>query len=254
MIQVVAALIIYNQKILLAQRNKGELKGKWEFPGGKIEENETKSETIIREIKEELGIDIDVVKKIKDFTHQYEFAHISLTLMLCKLQSEMKDIKLQGSHEKIAWVGILDRDITISTMKGYYIVFLFTADMKEVSLTLAVGWEQFKNTLGTKEGMITMEKIVRYLQTELRSPLNDFTFARNNLKASLDLGKGYESGIICHKTYSIISLPSDDVIINDIRSLMGVYRELKGFVGTDILDLELPENEITESNILTEEV
>ena len=61
-IEVCAAIIINNNKILLTQRGYGEYKDKWEFPGGKIEENETKEETIIREIKEELDATIKVEK------------------------------------------------------------------------------------------------------------------------------------------------------------------------------------------------
>ena len=67
-IEVCAAIIINNNKILLTQRGYGEYKDKWEFPGGKIEENETKEETIIREIKEELDASIEY---FGEFDHMY---------------------------------------------------------------------------------------------------------------------------------------------------------------------------------------
>lgn len=62
MINVVAAVIKdENEKILITQRNlKKSQGGLWEFPGGKIEPNETRENAIVREIKEELDIDIEV--------------------------------------------------------------------------------------------------------------------------------------------------------------------------------------------------
>ena len=59
-VRVVAALIRKDNKIFAAKRAYGFLKGKWELPGGKIEDNESPVEAIIREIKEELNTDIKV--------------------------------------------------------------------------------------------------------------------------------------------------------------------------------------------------
>lgn len=57
-IKVVAALIEKNGSVLIAQRAKGHLAGKWEFPGGKVEKDETCEEAIVREIYEEFHISI----------------------------------------------------------------------------------------------------------------------------------------------------------------------------------------------------
>ena len=64
-IRVVAALIETNGRILIAQRLKGHLAGKWEFPGGKVENGETDEKAIVREIYEEFGISIKPTKFIK---------------------------------------------------------------------------------------------------------------------------------------------------------------------------------------------
>ena len=53
-IEVVAAVIVEDDKLLATQRGYGDFKGKWEFPGGKIEQGETHEEALVREIKEEL--------------------------------------------------------------------------------------------------------------------------------------------------------------------------------------------------------
>lgn len=73
-VEVVAAVIMHNQKILCVQRgeNKFEyISKKFEFPGGKMEEGETKIQTIIREIKEELNMDIIPGKQLKTVEHDY---------------------------------------------------------------------------------------------------------------------------------------------------------------------------------------
>ena len=61
-LHVVAAIIKKDDKILATQRGYGEFKGLWEFPGGKIENGESKKEALIREIKEELNADIKIDK------------------------------------------------------------------------------------------------------------------------------------------------------------------------------------------------
>ena len=103
MIDVVAAVIQNEEgKILIAQRNlKKSQGGLWKFPGGKIEPNETKEEAIIREIKEEMDIDIEAKKFIDQKVFNYPDKDINLIAIECK---QIKgDIKL-NEHEDIKWV------------------------------------------------------------------------------------------------------------------------------------------------------
>ena len=63
MVEVVAGIIYKNDKFLIAQRNLNKAQGGlWEFPGGKVEKNETHENALIREIKEEFNADIKVDK------------------------------------------------------------------------------------------------------------------------------------------------------------------------------------------------
>ena len=64
-IEVVAAIIRDGNKIFATQRGYGEFKGGWEFPGGKIEANETSEQALIREIKEETGIELSLSLSIR---------------------------------------------------------------------------------------------------------------------------------------------------------------------------------------------
>ena len=86
-IDVVGAVIVENDKILCAQRGYGKQKGKWEFPGGKVEKNESPEDALKREIKEELNIDISVQKYLASDIFSYEEITIKLSLYLCKISS-----------------------------------------------------------------------------------------------------------------------------------------------------------------------
>ena len=63
-IKVVAAIIIENGNVFATQRGYGEFKDGWEFPGGKVEANETPEDALVREIKEELATEIEVGEMI----------------------------------------------------------------------------------------------------------------------------------------------------------------------------------------------
>jgi len=103
MINVVAGVIRdENGKILITQRNlKKAQGGLWEFPGGKIEPNETKENAIVREIKEELEIDIQVENYLAEKVFNYPEKEINLIALECKKING--DIKLL-EHEDYRWV------------------------------------------------------------------------------------------------------------------------------------------------------
>ncbi len=109
MIDVVAA-IIRNEKnqILIAQRNlKKSQGGLWEFPGGKIEYGETQEQAIIREIKEELNMNI----KYDSYFDEKIFEYPDKTIRLIALNCKMVDEKYQVlEHEKIEWISIREFD------------------------------------------------------------------------------------------------------------------------------------------------
>ena len=85
-IEVVAAIIKNDNRILCVQRNENKLSyisKKYEFPGGKMEPNETKIETIVREIKEELAMDIIVNEEFLTVTHQYPDFLLTMHSFIC---------------------------------------------------------------------------------------------------------------------------------------------------------------------------
>jgi 8-oxo-dGTP diphosphatase len=93
-IKVVCAIITIGDKILVVQRNKTmTLPLKWEFPGGKMEPNETEEECITREIKEELNIEISLLKKLKSSIFEYPTIAIELIPFLANYEKGTLNLK-----------------------------------------------------------------------------------------------------------------------------------------------------------------
>ncbi len=105
-IEVCAAIIINNKKeILVVERGYGEFKDWWEFPGGKIEKNETKEECIKREIKEEMSADIDPFYFLGTVEHDYPNFHLIMHCFLAKFISNNFNL---NEHEDKKFVKVED--------------------------------------------------------------------------------------------------------------------------------------------------
>jgi mutator protein MutT len=86
--EVSAALIFHNGKLLITQRHaKSHLGGLWEFPGGKREAGETFEQCLVREIREELGVEISVGELFGEVSHAYPEKSVRLKFFICKLLS-----------------------------------------------------------------------------------------------------------------------------------------------------------------------
>lgn len=99
-IEVVAAVIRQDGKILATQRGYGEFEGGWEFPGGKIEVGETPEQALMREIREELAASIEVNSHLCDVDYDYETFHLHMKCYLCEACTEIKLIE----HKALTWV------------------------------------------------------------------------------------------------------------------------------------------------------
>ncbi len=125
-INVVAAIIIKNNKIFITQRGYGEFKDYWEFPGGKIENGETKEEALIREIKEELNTNITVKKLLTIVEYDYPKFHLTMSCFICNFEDnnfnlvEAEDYKFIDVNE-LDSIDFLPADIlTIKKIKQYF--------------------------------------------------------------------------------------------------------------------------------------
>ena len=100
-IQVSAAIIINENKILATQRGYGEFKNGWEFPGGKIEKSESAEQALIREINEELDVLIKIGSKLKTVEYDYPEFHLTMHCFLCVIESGTLILK---EHKSAKWL------------------------------------------------------------------------------------------------------------------------------------------------------
>lgn len=105
---VAAALIDEQGRILLAQRPEGKsMAGLWEFPGGKLEPGELPEQALVRELREELGVEIHVddLKPINFASHSYQDFHLLMPLYAChRWNGELKSCEGQT----LCWVRPVD--------------------------------------------------------------------------------------------------------------------------------------------------
>lgn len=98
------ALVDPDGRVLLAKRPKGRpLEGLWEFPGGKIEEGETPEQALIRELKEELSIDVSeaCLAPYTFASHAYDGFHLLMPLYVCR---RWKGEVIAREGQELAWV------------------------------------------------------------------------------------------------------------------------------------------------------
>jgi len=98
------ALIDVDKRVLIAQRPEGKpLAGFWEFPGGKVEAGERPETTLIRELREEIGITVkeDCLAPLTFASHAYDDFHLLMPLYICR---RWEGQVIAREAQKLAWV------------------------------------------------------------------------------------------------------------------------------------------------------
>lgn len=113
MINVVAALIYKDNKVLIAKRSTGsvDVLGKWEFPGGKVEPEETEEHAIEREIKEEFELEIKAKKLLINNVCEYPTKTVDLKLYECEYISGEFNLHDHSEYKWVASNELLDNDL-----------------------------------------------------------------------------------------------------------------------------------------------
>lgn len=106
-IRVSAAVLHHDGMVYATRRAYGAFKGYWEFPGGKQEEGESGEEAIVREIKEELQVDIEVGKFLCCVEYQYPEFFLIMDCYLCTLSSGKLTLSV---HDDAKWLSMAEID------------------------------------------------------------------------------------------------------------------------------------------------
>ena len=140
----------------------------------------------------------------------------------------------QGQWAVIPWIAIFDLEITNTATHGYYIVYLFTADMQGVYLSLNQGWTYYENEYGGKHGLEKIQEATSMIQRNLVISEKGFTKEEISLNvpssysSSTQLqAKGYQFGHIAGEYYSRDNIPNDDELRKDLLAMLDLYDQLK---------------------------
>lgn len=109
-IEVVAAVIFREGKVLCVQRRDNTreyISLKWEFPGGKVEVGESREEALVREIREELSVNIEVLEFFMTVEHAYPDFHLTMHVFKCVLNQG--EITL-NEHVALKWLSVNELD------------------------------------------------------------------------------------------------------------------------------------------------
>ncbi|WP_179863614.1 MrcB family domain-containing protein [Bacillus toyonensis] len=149
------------------------------------------------------------------------------------LEPHFKDYKIKWSNgisnnkAELPWLALMDPNITITATEGYYIVFLFKADMSGVYLSLNQGWTFFNDSYGRKIGKKKIKTIADYWREKLPISRTDLSTDPIHLAHSrTKFGAGYELGHICGKFYDAATVPSETVLLKDLQEIAELYTHL----------------------------
>lgn len=164
-----------------------------------------------------------------------------------------------GGLPEVPWLAICDLEITDTTREGYYLVYLFDAEMKGIFLSLALGYTQFEK-MCENEGWPNHKKVAREklqkqahsIYESLQSIPKDFVGGSIDLHATLPLGRGYEVGQIFSKFYPVNELSSDQELLKDFQFALSAYRELKKKIGKSYVEPLNAETAIPRAKVVQE--
>jgi 5-methylcytosine-specific restriction enzyme A len=137
----------------------------------------------------------------------------------------------QGQWAEIPWISIYLRNLTVSATRGYYIVYLFTANMDGVYISLNQGWTYFREKYGTKLGRKKIKKTASLIRESLHTVSHRLQETEIYLKGKGELAIGYEHGHIYGRYYSFDSLPESKELLQDLHDLLIVYNEIEKLIG-----------------------
>lgn len=136
-----------------------------------------------------------------------------------------------GRWSLVPWFGVFDRRISDQAVRGFYLVYLFSADMKDVYLSLNQGWSQYQTEYG-KDARKAVRAVSAYWRATIVNKSEqvsdgEISLVPEGYKQSTSLPEGYENGNIYSIHYSIDNLPSQTVLMNDLYIMYDLLKNLR---------------------------
>jgi 5-methylcytosine-specific restriction enzyme A len=146
-----------------------------------------------------------------------------------------------GKWSEIPWIAALDSRVTSTTQEGFYIVFLYSVDCKQLYVGMQLGTEKLRNDYGVQRSRAVMAdrnaEIVSFINSAF--PSHSFQVMRPDLQGKSQRTKSYEDAFSIGKRYELDTLPEEKVLRNEILSLLQMYQAL---VGSYLNGEALPDN------------
>ena len=127
----------------------------------------------------------------------------------------------KGRWTPYPWIAIINKNETDGAMEGIYVVYLFSKDMRRIYLTFNQGITRPILREGRKIAFLKLGANAIGIRTNF--PLSDFESDDKIRLGSSGLGAGYEKATIFYKKYYSNKLPTNDLLINDLKKLISVY-------------------------------
>lgn len=168
-------------------------------------------------------------KNTKDTDIYKEFKKIELLLNNYLKNKDNKYLVKFSSGStnwaEVPWIAIFDQDITTSAQHGFYIVFLFSADMKRIYLSLHQGFTHYHNKYGMKNSIKIIKEISEIWRDKL---LLENSYLKNiDLASKSKLPRGYTASNIGSLCYQVEHIPNTNEIFKDLDNLLFYYNNLK---------------------------
>ena len=144
----------------------------------------------------------------------------------------------------VPWVAVLDEDVTTTAQEGFYLVYLFAADLERAYLSMNQGvtahLDRFRKLGQARPGMAAIQELNRestVLRGELGTSVSDLE-PTISLRDTGILARGYEAGNVIARTYEVQNLPDESVLWADLQRFFAIYREV--IAARDRLLIEQP--------------
>jgi 5-methylcytosine-specific restriction enzyme A len=156
---------------------------------------------------------------------------------------------LRAKWADVPWIVIMDPEVTTTTQTGHYVVYLFSVDMKTVSLSLNQGITSLFDELGKKKTIRELSRRAAFIRDRVSEYKNTFSDVKIDLSSHLSTShrpKLYEPGHAFGSVYETNNLPDEDKLVNDLREILELYLTLSHRGG---LDTELTGEDFKPDNL-----